>query len=75
MMGRWKKNGNHVPPNNKLLKEPDGNEEKWYPDSDSNKTRRNYTKEPNKTHKNTLKDEIMQIINENFIEMILDMVN
>jgi ABC-type transporter Mla subunit MlaD len=26
-------------------------------------------------HKNTLKEEILQVINENFIEMILDMVN
>jgi hypothetical protein len=74
-MGRWKKSGNHVPPNNKLVKEPDGNEENWYPDSDSNKTRRNYTKKPNSTHKNTLKDEILQIINKNFKDMILDMVN
>jgi uncharacterized phage infection (PIP) family protein YhgE len=35
----------------------------------------NYTKAPNEVHKNTLKEEILQIINENFIEMILDMVN
>jgi hypothetical protein len=35
----------------------------------------NYAKEPNETHKNTLKEEILQLINENFIEMILDMVN
>jgi hypothetical protein len=27
------------------------------------------------THKNTLKEEILQVINENFIQMILDMVN
>jgi uncharacterized phage infection (PIP) family protein YhgE len=26
-------------------------------------------------HKNTLKEEILQVINKNFIEMILDMVN
>jgi hypothetical protein len=30
---------------------------------------------PNKAHKNTLKEEILQVINENFIEMLLDMVN
>jgi hypothetical protein len=35
----------------------------------------NYTKEPNKAHKNILKEEIPQIINENFIELLLDMVN
>jgi DNA-binding protein YbaB len=35
----------------------------------------NYTKEPNETHKNTLKEEILQVINENFIEILLDMVN
>jgi hypothetical protein len=35
----------------------------------------NYAKEPNEEHKNTLKEEIVQIINENFIEMLLDMVN
>jgi hypothetical protein len=36
---------------------------------------RNYDKEPNEAHKNNLKEEILQVINENFIEMILDMVN
>jgi hypothetical protein len=35
----------------------------------------NYAKEPNETQKNTLKEEILQAINENFIEMILDRVN
>jgi hypothetical protein len=35
----------------------------------------NYAKEPNEAHKNTLKEEIMQVINEKFIEMILDMAN
>jgi hypothetical protein len=35
----------------------------------------NYAKEPNEAHKNILKEEILQVINENFIEMILDMVN
>jgi hypothetical protein len=35
----------------------------------------NYTKELKKAQKNTLKLEILQVINENFIEMILDMVN
>jgi hypothetical protein len=35
----------------------------------------NYAKEPNEAHKNNLKEEILQVINENFIAMILDMVN
>jgi hypothetical protein len=48
---------------------------KRYPDSDSNKTKINYAKEPNEAHKNTMQEETLQLINENFIEMILDMVN
>jgi hypothetical protein len=55
--------------------EPEGNEENRYLDPDSNKTKINYAEEPNEGHKNNLKDEILQVINENFIEMILDMVN
>jgi uncharacterized protein YecA (UPF0149 family) len=39
------------------------------------KTKINYAKEPNEAHKNTLKEEILQIISENFIEIILDMAN
>jgi hypothetical protein len=35
----------------------------------------NYAKEPNEAQKNNLKEEILQVINENFIDMILDMVN
>jgi hypothetical protein len=35
----------------------------------------NYAKEPNEAHKNNLKEEILQVINENFIEIILDMVH
>jgi hypothetical protein len=35
----------------------------------------NYVKEPNEAQKNNLKEEILQVINENFIDMILDMVN
>jgi hypothetical protein len=75
MMGRQKKDGNHFPLNNKLVQEPEGNEENGYPDSVSNKTKRNYTKEPNEANKNTLEEEILQVINQSFIEMILDTVN
>jgi hypothetical protein len=39
------------------------------------KTKKNYAKEPNEALKNNLKEEILLVINENFIEMILDMVN
>jgi hypothetical protein len=35
----------------------------------------NYTKEPNEAQKNNLKEEILQVINENFIELLLHMVN
>jgi hypothetical protein len=63
-----------VSPSNKFVQEPEGNEENRYSDPDSNKTKINDVKEPNEAHKNTLKEEILQAINENFIEMILDMV-
>jgi hypothetical protein len=69
-----KKGCNHSPPKNKLVQDSEGNEENGYPDPDSNKTKINYTKEPNEAHKNTLREEILQVINENFIEMILDTV-
>jgi hypothetical protein len=42
MMGRHKRDRNHFPPNNKLVQEPEGNEENRYPDPDSNKTKINY---------------------------------
>jgi hypothetical protein len=74
-MGRRKRDGSHSPPKNKVVQELGQNEENEYPDPDSNKTKINYTKEPKEAHKNTLKEEILQVINENFIEMLLDMVN
>jgi chromosome segregation ATPase len=75
IMGRRKRNGNHSPSKNRVVQDLEQNEENRYPDPDSNKTKINYTKEPNKDHKNILKEEILQVINENFIEMLLDMVN
>jgi hypothetical protein len=39
------------------------------------KKQRNYVKKPNEGHKNTMKEEILQVITENFMEMLLDMVN
>jgi methionyl-tRNA synthetase len=35
----------------------------------------NDVKAPNDDHKNRLKEEILQVITENFMEMLLDMVN
>jgi dihydroorotate dehydrogenase len=52
----------------------EGNKENRYPDLDSKKTRINNAKEPNEAHKNTLKEEILQVITENFMAMLLDMV-
>jgi hypothetical protein len=40
-----------------------------------NKTKINYPKEPNKAHKKVLKEEVLQEITENFMEMLLDKVN
>jgi tryptophan 2,3-dioxygenase len=74
-MGRRKREGNYSPPKNKVLQDLERNKEYGYPDPDSNKTKINYTKEPNEAHKNILNQEILQVIHENFIEMLLDMVN
>jgi hypothetical protein len=74
-MGRRKREGNHSPPKNKVVQDLKRNKENGHPDPDSNKTKINYTKEPNEAHKNSLKEEILQVINENFIEMLLNMVN
>jgi hypothetical protein len=60
---------------NKVAQDLEQNEENGYPDPDSNKIKINYCKDPNEAHKNNLKEEILQVINENFIEMLLDMVN
>jgi hypothetical protein len=69
-----KKDGNHSPPKNNLIQDSEGNEENGYPVPDSNKTKVNDTKEPSNAHKNTLKEEILQVITENFMEKILDEV-
>jgi hypothetical protein len=55
-IGRRKREGNHSPPKNKVVHDLEQNEENGYPDPDSNKTKINYTKEPNEAHKNTLKE-------------------
>jgi hypothetical protein len=51
------------------------NEENAYPVPDSKKTKINDTKDQNDVHKNSLKEEILQVITENFMEMLGDMVN
>jgi hypothetical protein len=75
MMGRQKKQGKQFPHSKILVQESEGNEENRYSHPDSNKVKINYAKEPKKGHKNNLKEGILQVLNENFIEMILDMVN
>jgi hypothetical protein len=71
MTGRKKRDGNHSPPNNKLVQDSEGNEENGYPAPDTNKTKIDYPKESNEAHKNILKKEITK----NFMEVILDKVN
>jgi hypothetical protein len=60
---------------NNLIQDSEGNEQNGYPVPDSNKTKINDTKELNNVNKNTLKEDVLQVITENFIEMIVDMVN
>jgi hypothetical protein len=74
-MGKQKKQGNQFPHSKTLVHEPEGNEENGYSDPHSNKMKINYAKEPNEAHKNNLKEHILQVLNENFIEMILDIDN
>jgi hypothetical protein len=57
-MGR-RREGNHSPPQNKVVQDLEQNEESRCPDPDSNKTKINYTKAPNEAHKNILKEEIL----------------
>jgi hypothetical protein len=73
-MGRQKRNGNHSSPKNNVIQDSEGNEENGYQVPDSNITKINNIKEPNDAHKNSLKEEILQVITQNFMEMLLDMV-
>jgi molecular chaperone DnaK (HSP70) len=74
-MGRKKRDGTHSPPRNNLIQDSEGNEGNGYPVLDSNKTKINNAKEPNDAHKDNLKEETLQVITENFMEMLLDMIN
>jgi hypothetical protein len=53
MMGRHKKEGNQFPPSDKLVQEPEGNEENRYSGQDSNKMNINYAKESNEAQRTT----------------------
>jgi hypothetical protein len=64
-----------LPPKNNLIQNSEENEENGYPILDSNKTNINDNKELRDAHKNTLEEEILQVITENFMEMILNMVS
>jgi hypothetical protein len=55
---------------NSLIQDSEGNEENRYPVPDSNKTMINNAKEHNNAHKNILKEEILQVITENFKEIL-----
>jgi hypothetical protein len=74
-MGGRKRERYYYPHKNKGVQDLEQNEENRYPDADSNKTKINYTKEPNEADKKSPKEEILQVINENFIEMLLNMVS
>jgi formiminotetrahydrofolate cyclodeaminase len=74
-MEKRKRDGNHSPPKNNLIQDSEGNEENGYPVPDSNKIKINDTKAPNDIQKNSLKEKILQVITENYMEMLLDLVN
>jgi hypothetical protein len=73
-MGR-RRDGNHFPENNNSIQVQKKEEENGYPILDPNKTMINDTKEHSDAHKNTLKEEILQKITENFMEKIVDTAN
>jgi predicted site-specific integrase-resolvase len=65
--------GTILPPTpKKLIQDSEGNEENRYAVPDAKKTKIIYAKEPSKTQKNHLKEEILQVITENFMQMLLD---
>jgi hypothetical protein len=72
---KTKRDGNHSPPKYSLIQDSEGNEENGYPVTDSNKTNTNDAKEPNNAHKNVFKEEILQVITYNFMEILPDTLN
>jgi hypothetical protein len=74
-MGRRKRDGNHSPQKKKkLMQVSEANEKYGYSAPDPNKTKTNDNKELSNAHKNTLKEEILQVVTANFMEKIRDMV-
>jgi hypothetical protein len=73
--GKNKKGWKPLSSKKNLIQDSEGNEENRYPVPDQNKTKINDTKEPSDAHKNTLKEEILEVITENFMQKILDMDN
>jgi hypothetical protein len=73
--GNKKKGCKSFSPKNNLIQDSERNEENGYSVPDSNKTMINNTKEHNNSHKNTLKQEILQVTTENCMRMLPDMVN
>jgi hypothetical protein len=52
---KTEKTGKPISPQQKLVQEPEGNQENRYSDPDSKKMKINYAKEPNEAHKSNLK--------------------
>jgi hypothetical protein len=73
--GKTKRDGNHSPPKDNLIQDSEGNEKNEYPVMVSNKTKISNVKEHTDAHKNKLKEEILQVITENFMEILLDKLN
>jgi hypothetical protein len=73
--GKTKKGWKLFSSENNLIQDSEGNEENGYLVPDSNKTNINDAKKPNDAHKNNLKEEILQVKIENFMEMSLDRFN
>jgi molecular chaperone DnaK (HSP70) len=72
---RRTKDGNHSLQKDNLIQDSEGNEENRYPVPDLNKTMINDTKGPQNAHKNSLEEEILQEIMENFMEKIIYVIN
>jgi hypothetical protein len=70
-----KKGWKPSPPKNNLIRDSEENEENGYPVPDSNKTKISKAKASNNAQKNIFREEILQVITKNFMEMLLDTVN
>jgi hypothetical protein len=69
--GKTKKGWKPFPPKNKLIKDSEGNEEKWIPSSRLQQNKDKLCQGTQQSHKNALKEEILQVITENFMEILL----